>query len=198
MLRPHCCPRPPANNHVLSCPPGWMAALACEFDLPPVFPHSGAMANTFGHLFRVTTWGESHGGGVGVVVDGCPPRVALTEADLQPDLDRRRPGQSKIVSPRKESDTVQILSGTFEGKTLGTPISLWVRNEDQRSEAYTRWPPSFDRPTPTTLTRPSSAFGPGRAADARARARPSGASPPGPSRKKSCASVTVLKCSPSF
>ena len=92
--------------------------------------------NSFGELFRITTWGESHGGGVGVVVDGCPPRLNLTEADIQPDLDRRRPGQSKIVTPRKESDTVQILSGTFQGKTLGTPISMWVKNEDQRSEAY--------------------------------------------------------------
>jgi chorismate synthase len=94
------------------------------------------MANTFGHLFRITTWGESHGGGVGVVVDGCPPRLDLTEADIQPDLDRRRPGQSRIVSPRKESDTVQILSGTFDGKTLGTPICMWVKNEDARPEAY--------------------------------------------------------------
>jgi chorismate synthase len=94
------------------------------------------MANTFGHLFRVTTWGESHGGGVGVVVDGCPPRLRLTEADIQPDLDRRRPGQSKIVSPRKEMDMVEILSGTFGGRTLGTPISLWVRNEDARPDAY--------------------------------------------------------------
>jgi chorismate synthase len=95
------------------------------------------MANTFGHLFRVTTWGESHGGGVGAVVDGCPPRLKLTEADIQPDLDRRRPGQSRIVSPRKETDQVQILSGTFGGRTLGTPISLWVRNEDARPDAYT-------------------------------------------------------------
>ncbi len=94
------------------------------------------MPNTFGHLFRITTWGESHGGGVGVVVDGCPPRIPLTEADVQVDLDRRRPGQSKIVTPRKESDTCQILSGTFGGQTLGTPISIWVRNEDQRAEAY--------------------------------------------------------------
>lgn len=94
------------------------------------------MGNTFGHLFRITTWGESHGGGVGVVVDGCPPRLALTEDDIQPDLDRRRPGQSRIVSPRKESDAVQILSGTFEGETLGTPICMWVRNEDARPEAY--------------------------------------------------------------
>ena len=94
------------------------------------------MPNTFGHLFQVTTWGESHGGGVGVVVDGCPPRIPLTEPDVQADLDRRRPGQSKIVTPRKESDTCQILSGTFDGMTLGTPISIWVRNEDQRAEAY--------------------------------------------------------------
>ncbi len=94
------------------------------------------MPNTFGHLFQITTWGESHGGGVGVVVDGCPPRIPLTEADVQVDLDRRRPGQSKIVTPRKESDTCQILSGTFGGQTLGTPISIWVKNEDQRAEAY--------------------------------------------------------------
>ncbi|MHB8519246.1 MAG: chorismate synthase [Limisphaerales bacterium] len=109
------------------------------------------MANTFGHLFRITTWGESHGGGVGVVVDGCPPRLALTEADIQPDLDRRRPGQSKIVSPRKESDTVQILSGTFEGKTLGTPISMWVKNEDARPEAYEEMATKF-RPSHADYT----------------------------------------------
>src|ERR1700741_4708790 len=93
------------------------------------------MASSFGQLFRITTWGESPGGGVGGVIDGCPPRLALTEADIQPDLDRRRPGQSSIVTPRKESDTVQILSGTFEGRTLGTPISMWVKNEDARPEA---------------------------------------------------------------
>src|SRR6266545_4944128 len=109
------------------------------------------MANTFGHLFRITTWGESHGGGVGVVVDGCPPKLKLTEADIQPDLDRRRPGQSSIVTPRKESDTVQILSGTFEGKTLGTPISLWVKNEDQRSEAYSEMATKF-RPSHADYT----------------------------------------------
>ncbi len=109
------------------------------------------MGNTFGHLFRITTWGESHGGGVGVVVDGCPPRLKLTEADIQPDLDRRRPGQSKIVTPRKESDTVQILSGTFEGQTLGTPISMWVKNEDQRSEAYNEMAVKF-RPSHADYT----------------------------------------------
>jgi chorismate synthase len=109
------------------------------------------MANTFGQLFRVTTWGESHGAGIGAVVDGCPPRLALTEADLQPDLDRRRPGQSKIVSPRKEADLVQILSGTFGGKTLGTPISLWVRNEDARPEAYSEMATKF-RPSHADYT----------------------------------------------
>jgi chorismate synthase len=109
------------------------------------------MANTFGHLFRVTTWGESHGGGVGVVVDGCPPRLKLTESDIQPDLDRRRPGQSRIVSPRKEADCVQILSGTFGGKTLGTPISLWVRNEDARPDAYSEMATKF-RPSHADYT----------------------------------------------
>src|SRR5438876_2119794 len=109
------------------------------------------MGNSFGQLFRITTWGESHGGGVGVVVDGCPPRLELTEGDIQPDLDRRRPGQSKIVSPRKEPDTVQILSGTFEGKTLGTPISMWVKNEDARPEAYTEMATKF-RPSHADYT----------------------------------------------
>src|SRR5215813_13703019 len=109
------------------------------------------MANTFGTLFRITTWGESHGGGVGVVVDGCPPQLALTEADIQPDLDRRRPGQSKIVSPRKELDRVQILSGTFEGKTLGTPICMMVGNEDFRPEAYSEMATKF-RPSHADYT----------------------------------------------
>jgi chorismate synthase len=109
------------------------------------------MANIFGQLFRISTWGESHGAGVGVVVDGCPPRLALTEADIQPDLDRRRPGQSKIVTPRKEADRVEILSGTFEGKTLGTPISLIVRNTDQRPEAYTEMATKF-RPSHADYT----------------------------------------------
>jgi chorismate synthase len=94
------------------------------------------MSNSFGQLFRITTWGESHGGGVGVVIDGCPPRIPLTEADIQTDLDRRRPGQSDIVTPRNESDTCEILSGVFEGKTLGTPIAISVRNKDQRASSY--------------------------------------------------------------
>lgn len=109
------------------------------------------MGNTFGHLFRITTWGESHGGGVGVVVDGCPPRLDLSEADIQPDLDRRRPGQSSIVTPRKEADRVQILSGVFEGRTLGTPISMLVRNEDFRPEAYSEMATKF-RPSHADYT----------------------------------------------
>ncbi len=95
------------------------------------------MGNSFGELFQITTWGESHGAGVGVVIDGCPPRISLSEKDIQPDLDRRRPGQSRITTQRKEADRVQILSGTFKGKTLGTPISMIVTNADQRPEAYT-------------------------------------------------------------
>ena len=94
------------------------------------------MGSFFGQVFRIATWGESHGGGVGVVIDGCPPRLPLSEADIQPALDRRRPGQSDIVTPRKESDTCRILSGVAEGVTTGTPISILVPNEDQRSEAY--------------------------------------------------------------
>lgn len=94
------------------------------------------MGNTFGHLFRVTTFGESHGGAVGVVIDGCPPRVPISVEEIQFELDRRRPGQSKLVTQRRESDTVHILSGVFEGQTLGTPICLLVWNEDARPEAY--------------------------------------------------------------
>jgi len=109
------------------------------------------MGNSFGHLFRIITWGESHGGGVGVVIDGCPPRLPLTEADIQPDLDRRRPGQSPIVTPRQEADRVEILSGTFKGKTLGTPISMWVKNEDARPEAYNEMATKF-RPSHADYT----------------------------------------------
>jgi chorismate synthase len=94
------------------------------------------MGNTFGQLFRVTTFGESHGGGVGVTIDGCPPRLEIEAAEIQYELDRRRPGQSKITTPRKESDTCEILSGVFEGKTLGTPIGILVRNQDTRSQDY--------------------------------------------------------------
>jgi chorismate synthase len=92
--------------------------------------------NSFGHLFRVTTWGESHGPAIGCVVDGCPPRLPLTEADIQPFLDRRRPGQSRFVTQRQEADEVRILSGTFEDMTTGAPIALQIENTDQRSRDY--------------------------------------------------------------
>jgi chorismate synthase len=94
------------------------------------------MGNTFGHLFRVTTFGESHGGGVGVIIDGCPPRLEISSEEIQWELDRRRPGQSKITTPRKEADSCEILSGVFEGKTLGTPIAILVRNKDTRPQDY--------------------------------------------------------------
>jgi chorismate synthase len=94
------------------------------------------MSNTFGQLFRVTTFGESHGGGIGLVIDGCPPRIDIAEADIQRELDRRRPGQSKLTTERKEEDRCEILSGVFEGKTLGTPLTMMVRNKDARPEDY--------------------------------------------------------------
>ena len=109
------------------------------------------MGNTFGHLFRVTTWGESHGGGVGAVIDGCPPRIELSEADIQTELDRRRPGQSAIVSQRAEEDRCQILSGVFEGRTLGTPISVLVMNKDARPEDYAQTQSTF-RPSHADFT----------------------------------------------
>lgn len=94
------------------------------------------MSSQLGQLFRISTFGESHGGGVGVIIDGCPPLIPLTEADLQHELDRRRPGQSEVTTPRNEADQCEILSGTFEGKTLGSPIAVLVRNKDHRPEAY--------------------------------------------------------------
>ncbi|NJK67967.1 MAG: chorismate synthase [Microcoleus sp. SU_5_3] len=94
------------------------------------------MGNTFGHLFRISTFGESHGGGVGVLIDGCPPLVEIDAAEIQAELDRRRPGQSKITTPRKEADTCEILSGVFEGKTLGTPIAILVRSHNTRPQDY--------------------------------------------------------------
>ncbi len=92
--------------------------------------------NTFGHLFRVTTWGESHGPSIGAVVDGCPPGIELSEADIQPFLDKRRPGTSRFTTQRQEADQVRILSGVYEGRTTGTPISLFIENTDQRSKDY--------------------------------------------------------------
>src|SRR5262245_39733513 len=94
------------------------------------------MASTFGHLFRITTFGESHGGGVGVVIDGCPPRLPIALEEIQRDLDRRRPGQSQITTPRDEADRAELLSGVFDGQTLGSPIAILVRNTDARPSAY--------------------------------------------------------------
>ena len=103
------------------------------FELFTVFPMSG---NTFGKLFSVTTFGESHGPAIGCVIDGCPPGMALSEADIQPELDRRKPGTSRHVTQRQEADRVQILSGVYQGVTTGTPIALLIPNEDQRSKDY--------------------------------------------------------------
>src|SRR5213596_1482591 len=109
------------------------------------------MSNTFGQLFRVTTFGESHGGGIGVVIDCCPPKIDISEADIQRELDRRRPGQSKLTTQRKEEDRCEILSGVFEGKTLGTPIALAVRNKDARPEDYSEIASKF-RPSHADYT----------------------------------------------
>src|SRR5512147_1333429 len=94
------------------------------------------MSSSFGQSFRITTFGESHGGGVGVVIDGCPPRLAISLEEIQRDLDRRRPGQSHLTTPRDEADRAEILSGVFEGQTLGTPIAILVRNQDARPASY--------------------------------------------------------------
>jgi chorismate synthase len=94
------------------------------------------VGSSFGKLFNISTFGESHGGGVGVVVDGCPPRLPISLEEIQRDLDRRRPGQSRLTTPRNEADRVEVLSGVFEGKSLGSPIAMLVRNEDARSSAY--------------------------------------------------------------
>ncbi len=121
-------------------------------------PMSGAqsisqrsMSSQFGHSFRISTFGESHGGAVGVTVDGCPPRIEISEADIQRDLDRRRPGQSEIVTPRAEEDQCRILSGVFEGKTIGTPIAVVVFNKDARPEAYSEMETTF-RPSHADYT----------------------------------------------
>ncbi len=111
----------------------------------------GTMPNSFGHLFRITTWGESHGPAIGVTIDGCPPRLPISAAEIQQELDRRRPGQSDITTPRKEADTVEILSGVYEGLSTGTPISLLVRNTDQRSSAYSEMKSAY-RPSHADFT----------------------------------------------
>ena len=107
--------------------------------------------NSFGHLYRFTTWGESHGKAIGVTIDGCPPRIDLTEKKIQNFLDKRKPGQNKFTTQRKEPDNVEILSGVFEGKTTGTPIQLMIKNVDQRSKDYSKISSSF-RPGHADIT----------------------------------------------
>src|SRR5918993_5898998 len=109
------------------------------------------MSSQFGQAFRISTFGESHGGAVGVIVDGCPPRIELSDEDIQRDLDRRRPGQSDIVTPRDEADAGKILSGVFEGKTIGTPIAVVVYNKDARPDAYREMETAF-RPSHADYT----------------------------------------------
>lgn len=109
------------------------------------------MGSIFGQLFRISTFGESHGGGVGVVIEGCPPQVPITPDDIQVELDRRRPGQSKITTPRKEADRCEILSGVFEGKTLGTPITILVKNKDTRPQDYSEMATTY-RPSHADAT----------------------------------------------
>ena len=109
------------------------------------------MGNSFGSLFKISSWGESHGGGIGLVLDGCPPRLPLSVDDIQPALERRRPGQSKLTTPRNESDQIEILSGVFEGKTIGTPIAMLVRNKDARPQAYDEMKEKF-RPSHADFT----------------------------------------------
>ena len=108
-------------------------------------------SNSFGHIFKFTSFGESHGKAIGCVVDGVPPLISIEEKDIQHYLDRRKPGQSKFVTQRKESDTVEILSGTFEGKTTGHPIALQIKNEDQRSKDYSEIAKQF-RPGHADIT----------------------------------------------
>jgi len=109
------------------------------------------MGNSFGQLFRITTFGESHGGAIGVVIDGCPSKIDICEADIQRELDRRRPGQSKITTQRREDDVCEILSGVFDGKSLGTPIAILVRNRDARPEDYVQLAKTF-RPSHADFT----------------------------------------------
>lgn len=116
------------SRHYNSGPATWHGVSGC--------PILAAVSSSFGRLLQISTFGESHGGGVGVVVDGCPPRLPISVEEIQHDLDRRRPGQSRLTTPRAEADRVEILSGVFEGKTLGTAIGMLVRNEDARSTAY--------------------------------------------------------------
>ena len=128
--------------------------------------------NTLGKLFCVTSFGESHGPAIGCVVDGCPPGMELSAEDIQQDLDRRKPGTSRHVTQRRESDTVEILSGVFEGRTTGTPIALLIRNEDQRSKDYSKIMDTFRPGTQTMSTGRNMGYVIIEVADAPPRAKP--------------------------
>lgn len=139
------------------------------------------MSSSFGQVFRISTWGESHGTGVGVVIDGCPSLVPVTEEDIQRELDRRRPGQSDIVTPRREEDRAEILSGVLDGKTLGTPIAISVRNKDHRSSAYDEMASTYPAlPMRTTHTTLNTVFAPGQGGAGPPHGKPSAASQPEP------------------
>ena len=148
------------------------------------------MGNTFGQLFRVTTFGESHGGGIGVMIDGCPPRIEISEAEIQRELDRRRPGQSKLTTQRKEADRSEILSGVFEGKHSAprSRFSFGTKTLDPKITAKSH--ANFDRRMPTTLTRPNTESETGRAAVVRLLAKQLVASRLAPSQRKYCLRCT--------
>ena len=156
--------------------------------------------NTFGHLFRVTTWGESHGPALGCVVDGCPPGLGLTEAEIQPWLDRRRPGTSRFVTQRREPDQVRILSGVFEDErtggqvTTGTPISLMIENTDQRSKDYSEIRDSYRPGHADYVYDQKYGVRDYRAAAAPPRARPPPVWQPAPLRERSCRDFQRARC----
>ncbi|XP_077252926.1 chorismate synthase, chloroplastic-like [Tasmannia lanceolata] len=140
----------PSNLSRLSAP-SLQISITHRNDAPRKLEIHAGTGSSFGTLFRVTTYGESHGGGVGCVIDGCPPRIPISEAELQIDLDRRRPGQSRITTPRKETDTCRILSGVSEGMTTGTPIHVFVPNTDQRGNDYSEMSKAY-RPSHADAT----------------------------------------------
>lgn len=148
--------------------------------------------NTFGHLFRVTTWGESHGPALGCVVDGCPPGLRFTLADIQDYMDKRKPGQSRFVTQRREDDIVKVLSGVMmdaDGETMistGTPISMLIENTDQRSKDYGEIAASTGQAMPTIPMTRNTAFETIAAAAARRHAKPLPALPPGPLPARFC------------
>ena len=145
-------PRWRRSNRLEACRPRQARCLSSKFGISLCPPNVvSKMGNTFGQLFRVTTWGESHGGGVGAVIDGCPPRIELSEADIQRDLDRRRPVKAQSFRSVKKKIAARFSRGFFEGRTLGTPISVLVMNKDARPEDYAQMQSTF-RPSHADFT----------------------------------------------